>query len=435
MKRMRIFKQVSRAVLLLAVLLLSNPGPVVSEVSVEVARPDAGAVEPPVVEGNTRFALELYAKLCGREGNLFFSPYSISTALAMTCAGARGGTEAQMSQVLHFPIVFSETTTPRRVKTAQDRERFAEAFGRIVKDLNDRGGKDAYDLTVANALWGQKGYGFLERYIGLIKKCYDGDLREVDFARATEDARKTINKWVEKKTGDKIKELIQKGVLDAMTRLVLTNAIYFKGNWQRRFEQARTHEAPFTLADGGEVSAAMMNQKARFGYMQTDRFQALELPYVDDELSMIIFLPGRFDGLGEFEKQLTKDNVSQWLAGFHKREVDVFVPKFKLTSRFSLADVLRSMGIKDAFDPRSADFSGISGRKDLFISAVIHKAYVDVNEEGTEAAAATGVVMKMTSALPEQTAVFRADHPFVFVIRDNKSGSFLFLGRIVDPNQ
>jgi len=384
-----------------------------------------------VAKRNNEFALELYAKLRQREGNLFFSPYSISTALAMTYAGARGQTDTQMAKVLHFPTVPSETVL---VKNTFARTRFHSAFGTIVKDLNTRGEKGGYELTVANALWGQKGYGFLEEFLQLVKANYDGQLNEVDFMRAAESARKTINAWVEKKTNNKIKDLIGRGALDKMTRLVLTNAIYFKGNWERQFKKDRTKDAPFTLLSGEKVDVPMMNQKAEFKYMETEDFQALELPYVDNELSTIILLPKEFDGLPEFEKELTTENLSRWLGKLRKREVIVSVPKFKMTSQFGLASVLKSMGMTDAFSPGSADFSGMNGKRDLFISAVIHKAYVDVNEEGTEAAAATAVTMKVTSIGPTRIPVFRADHPFLFLIRDNLSGSILFIGRVVNPS-
>jgi serpin B len=384
-----------------------------------------------IVEGNNKFALELFAKLQSTKGNLFFSPYSISTALAMAHAGARNETESQMAGVLHFPVSVNRKTDSSS-NSLMDKQQFALSFGNIIKDLNKRGQKGDYTLTVANALWGQKDYGFLEDFLKLIENSYDGRLEEVDFITATETARKTINTWVEKKTNDKIKNLISEGVLDSMTRLVLTNAIYFKGNWARQFEEKRTKDAPFTLDDGQKIDVAMMYQKAEFGYMETDTFQALELPYVHDELSMVILLPKKFDALDEFEKTLTPENLTQWLADIHKQEVVVFVPKFKMTSQFSLASVLKSMGMTDAFSS-DADFSGIDGKRDLFISAVIHKAFVEVNEEGTEAAAATGVVMRLTSIGPAPIPVFRADHPFLFLIRDNLTGSILFIGRAANP--
>jgi serpin B len=375
--------------------------------------------EEAVVEGNNRFAVELYAKLREQEGNLFFSPYSISAALAMTYAGARGETEAQMAKVLHFPS-----------QRAGDQERFHPAFGAIIKDLNTRGKKGKYELIVSNALWGQKGYEFLAEFLELVKSNYGGRLNEVDFISDTESARKTINAWVEKKTKDKIKDLIVPGDLNQLTRLVLTNAIYFKGNWASRFKKENTKDAEFTLLSGEKVDTPTMNQTEQFSYMETEDFQGLEMPYVNNELSMIIFLPKRTDGLAEFEKKLTAENLSQWLARLRKREVIVSVPKFKETSRFSLAGVLKSMGMTDAFVSVVADFSGMNGKKELYISKVIHKAFVDVNEEGTEAAAATAVV---TRAIAIRPSVFRADHPFLFLIRDNSSGSILFIGRMMNP--
>ncbi|MHC4911894.1 MAG: serpin family protein [Planctomycetota bacterium] len=391
-----------------------------------------------VVKGNNDFALELYAKLVGQqEGNLFFSPYSISTALAMTYAGARGRTEVQMAEVLHFPATVSTQIIAKSPSgLARDQKQFHSAFGTIAKALNARGKKGAYELTVANALWGQKGYGFLQEFLELIETSYSSRLNEVDFIAATEAARQTINTWVEDETKGKIKDLIAKGVLSTMTRLVLTNAIYFKGSWASQFQEEETRDAPFTLLDGEKINAPMMNQTGEFKYMETEDFQGLELPYNDEELSMIIFLPKKFDGLGELEKMLTSENLSKWMAEPRKQKVIVSVPKFKMTSQFALAKVLKSMGMKSAFSQQKADFSGMSLPQEvekLFISAVIHKAYVDVNEEGTEAAAATGVVVGVTGVPPEPTPVFRADHPFVFVIRDNQSGSILFFGRVVNP--
>lgn len=388
------------------------------------------AAEHLIVEGNNMFALELYAKLRSQGGNLFVSPYSISTALAMTQAGARGQTASQMARVLHFPATTSDSAESS--SPGLDQRQLASAYGQIIKDLNKRGEKGAYTLNVANALWGQKGYGFLQEYLELVRTNYGGQLSEVDFIGAVEPARKTINTWVEKQTKGKIKDLIPAGALDSMTRLVLTNAIYFKGNWARQFEKDRTKDASFILADGQETETAIMNQTAQFGYTETETLQALELPYVDKELSMIILLPKELDGLDKLEEALTSENLSQWLARLYNREVVVSVPKFKVTTQFSMVSVLQSMGMTDAFSA-SADFSGMNGKKDLFISAVIHKAYVDVNEEGTEAAAATGVTMKLTSIGPSETPVFRADHPFLFLIRDNKSGGILFIGRVMNP--
>jgi serine protease inhibitor len=367
--------------------------------------------------GNNKFALELYRNLQSRQGNLFLSPYSISTALAMTCAGARGQTEKQMAQTLCFGPVKNE--------------QFHETFGKIIKQLNTSGAKGGYELTVANALWGQKDYKFLPDFLTLVRENYGGDLRQVDFVKQTEEARKTINAWVESKTKDKIKELIKPGTLDSMTRLVLTNAIYFKGKWESPFKPERTQDSPFVLLDGQKVNVPMMHQTGKFGYMETNDIWVLEMPYVNNDLSMVVLLPKQADGVKGLEKQLVSDNLAGWLANIHKREVQVFFPRFKMTSEFELAKVLSAMGMPDAFSGK-ADFSGMTGSHDLLISAVVHKAYVDVNEEGTEAAAATGVTMKLTS-IGAPPAVFRADHPFIFLIRDNQTGSILFLGRVANP--
>jgi serpin B len=370
-----------------------------------------------VVAGNNKFALELYGKLEDQQGNLFLSPYSISTALAMTSAGARGQTEKQMAEALCFPPMKNE--------------QFHKSFGEIIRQLNASGEKGGYELVVANALWGQKDYKFLPEFLTLVRENYVGDLRQVDFAAQTEAARKTINAWVEGKTKDKIKELIKPGTLDSMTRLVLTNAIYFKGKWAIPFKPEQTKDTPFTLLGGEKVNVPMMNQTGKFGYMEANDIWVLEMPYVNNDLSMVILLPKKLDGIKELEKELVSDNLAGWLGKIHKREVQVFFPRFKMTSEFELARVLGAMGMPDAFSGK-ADFSGMTGNRDLFISAVVHKAYVDVNEEGTEAAAATGVTMKLTS-IGAPPVVFRADHPFIFLIRDNLTGSILFMGRTANP--
>jgi serpin B len=386
----------------------------------------AAAAHQAVVDGNNQFALALYQKLRGGDGNLFFSPYSVSTALAMTYAGARGETERQMAEAMWYPTsgqVLEKLSIAGKPMTAEE---FAGAFGGIIRDLNAKGGKDAYKLRVANALWGQ------QAFVRLVEAEYGGRIRNVDFVGATEKARRTINTWVEEQTNGKIKDLISEGAVGLMTRLVLTNAIYFKGNWASQFKEDRTQDAPFTLLDAGTVQVPMMNQKAKFGYAQIDELQVLQLPYVGDELSMVILLPKAADGISQLEQGLTAENLAKWLDDLREREVFVSIPKFKMTSKFSLQTLLAQMGMAQAFTG-AADFSGMTGRRDLFISAVIHQAYVDVNEEGTEAAAATGVVMRLTSTMPDRTPVFQADHPFLFLIRDNTSGSILFLGRVSDP--
>lgn len=372
-----------------------------------------------LVDGNTKFAFDLYAKLKEKEGNLFFSPYSISTALAMTYVGARGNTEKQMAEVLHFIL--------------KD-DSLHSVFAELQTQLNAVQEKREIELSIANSIWGQEGYDFLKEFLDIINEYYQGKVKLVDFIEACENARNQINKWVEQKTKDKIKELIKPGILNPLTRLVLVNAIYFKGKWEKEFEKKLTKDTPFWLTPEDTVHCPMMQQKGSFNYCENDSLQILELPYLGDDLSMFVLLPREVDGLNKLENSLTIDNLNKWM-NVSNKEIKVYLPKFKMTSGFSLGKTLYDMRMTDAFIPYKADFSGMNGSKELFISKVIHKAFVDVNEEGTEAAAATAVVMLKAVAVPKQPIVFRADHPFIFLIRDNNSGSVLFLGRLVDPTK
>jgi serpin B len=372
-----------------------------------------------VVQDNNAFALSLYGQLAQQDGNLFFSPYSISNALAMTYAGARGETATQMAGTLHFAL---------------DQERLHAAFGSLRNEIQGAGHNRAYQLQTANRLWGQKDYGFLPDFLKATEDNYDAGLIEVDFINinAREQARKTINTWVEEQTQDKIKDLIKPDILTVDTRLVLTNAIYFKAAWRHPFAPEQTKDGDFTLADGKKVMAKLMHGHVTTNYLQFDSFQALELPYEERDLSMIVLLPNEAEGLPAFEKSLTPANLTKWLDKLSDHAVNVTLPKFKVTSEFMLKDVLSEMGMPIAFDRHKADFSGMTTRERLRISYVVHKAFVDVNEAGTEAAASTAVVMERYSLPPPAT--FRADHPFVYIIRDNRSGSILFLGRIVNPS-
>jgi serpin B len=370
-----------------------------------------------VVQGNTAFALSLYSQLRSRAGNLFFSPFSLSTALAMTYAGAHGQTAEQMAAVLHFPA---------------DLQRLHSAFAALGKDLQDDGERRGYQLHVANALWGQQGYRFREEFLQTTKTYYGAGLNEVDFRTAAEEARRTINAWVEQQTKEKIKDLIPPGMLDALTRLVLTNAIYFKGDWAHPFKKPQTKEEPFKVTATQQVTVPMMNQTGFFKYFDGGSFQALELPYVGDKLSMLVLLPKEVDGLATFEQSLTAQKLVEWLPALRSQEVVVALPKFTVTAEFLLNQALSALGMPLAFSD-AADFSGMSEDRGLALSAVLHKAYVDVNEEGTEAAAATGGVARVTSAPLTPPPVFRADHPFVFLIRDTRSGGILFLGRVTQP--
>jgi serpin B len=396
---------------LVLALLTLFPASVLAE---KAARADRAAV----VKGDTEFALDLYGKLRSREGNLFLSPFSISTALAMTSAGARGKTLEQMTSTLHLP----------------DQRRLHPALAALMRQVNAGGAKRGYQLSTANALWGQKGHPFLPAFVKLNRDYYGAGLREVDFAANAEGARETINDWVEKQTRDRIKDLITPGMLDSDTRLVLTNAIYFKGGWQSQFKKDRTRTEDFTLADGKKVQAPLMHQRANCGYLQQVDFQALEMPYAGKDLSMVVLLPAKPDGLPGLERALKPGNLAGWLQGLRQQKVDVTLPRFKLTVEFELKRVLADLGMPLAFEPGRADFSGIDGTKKLYISVVAHKAFVDVNEKGTEAAAATGVGLKAASARP-LTPVFRADRPFLFLIRDKRADSILFLGRLTNPTK
>jgi serpin B len=373
-----------------------------------------------VVKGNSEFAVALYAKLQVQQGNLFFSPYSISTALAMTYAGARGETSRQMAEALRF---------------APEQGRLHATFAAIAADVAQAGKAKGVVLHIANALWEERGHGILDEFRRIVKTAYGGRVEEVSFTDDAEGVRRTINEWVAEQTQGKIRDLIGPGVLSSLTRLVLTNAIYFKGAWLSAFEQKATRDEPFWTSATDSIPVPMMNQTGRFRYAESDQVQVLELPYAGREISMTVLLPKKKDGLAELERGLTLDQLSGRLSGLREQKVLVQLPKFKVTSQFELRRALGALGMTDAFCDR-ADFSGIDGKKDLFISAVIHKAFVDVSEEGTEAAAATAVAIGVTSiARPAPVPEFRADHPFMFLIRHVPSGTILFLGRVANPKE
>lgn len=375
---------------------------------------NAKAVEA-VVEGNTEFAVRLYLELSGEEGNLFFSPYSLSTAMAMVYGGADGETEAQMAQAMFF---------------GPNSAVYHNAYGALIERLNKQGQKGDYRLLIANALWAQEDYRFLDSYLELVRENYNAQAERVNYLTAPQKATETINAWVEDKTEGKITDLIAPGALSAQTRLVLTNAIYFKGSWAEQFDKELTHEAPFYISRQDTVQAPLMHRRDEYRYGQYEGVQVLEMPYKGDDLSMVVLLPEGREPL-PLEQKLLPETLAAWMKGLRKQEVDVYLPKFTMTSKFELSKALAAMGMPLAFTQR-ADFSGMTGGKDLFLSQVVHKAYVDVNEEGTEAAAATGVEMRVT-ALPMQPPVFRADRPFLFVIKDNGTGAILFMGRVVKP--
>ena len=372
-----------------------------------------------VVQGNNAFAVALYDQLGHQAGNLFFSPESISTALAMAYAGARGNTATEMAKALHF------TLPPARLDGA---------MGALLRDLN--AAHSEYQLNVANALWAQQGYTFLDQFLNLLKTDYGAGLQQLDFQGAPEAARSTINQWVEQRTQNRIKDLLAPGSLRPDTRLVLTNAIYFLGNWQTQFDKAQTRDEDFYLSQTKSATAPLMHREGSFGYFDGGSFQVLEIPYKSNELSLIVLLPKERSGLAGLEKSMTAANLQEWLRQMAPvSKVIVTLPRFKATQEFELSSALRALGMPQAF-ASNADFSGMTGKRDFAISAVIHKAFVDVNEEGTEAAAATAVTMRaLAMRVPgPPPPVFRADHPFVFLIRDNGSRSILFMGRMTDPS-
>nr|XP_006115617.1 serpin B6 [Pelodiscus sinensis] len=376
-----------------------------------------------VRKANTTFALSLFRKLSenATTQNLFFSPLSISSALAMVFLGAKGNTECQMAKVLSL------------VKP----EDIHDGYQSLISEINKPGLN--YLLRMANRLYGEKTYQFLTTFIDASQKFYHAELEPLDFSGAPEDSRKHINTWVEEKTEGKIQNLLAQGIVDSMTRLVLVNAIYFKGNWATKFNEAHTVTRQFKINKDESKPVQMMFKKATFkmGYLGDFQTKVLELPYVDNETSMIILLPDEIQdnstGLEQLEREITDEKLAEWINPdmMDDTEVEVFLPKFKLEQTFDLKPVLKSMGMTDVFDRKKADLSGMSANNDLFMSQVVHKSFVEVNEEGTEAAAATAAVITLRCAMIVPR--FTVDHPFMFFIRHNNTGSIMFYGRFCCP--
>lgn len=375
--------------------------------------------EQTIVKLTNAFAFDLYKKLAQKEGNInntFFSPLSISYALAMTYAGAKANTKKQMANVLHF--------------TLPD-EKLHLSFSQLMQALTAKP-KGAYRLRIVNALWGQKGYYFLEEFKVLIDRFYHGGFREVDFIRRTEDVRKSINRWIEQETEEKIKDLIARGDIVSRTRLVLTNAIYFKGDWASQFKKSDTRVMPFYVTTTARVDVPMMYQEGRFPYCMDKDLQVLELPYRGDDFSMIVVLPDSNIGLKELENRLSAEKFASWLSQLREQEVKVYLPKFKLETKYYLKKVLREMGMSDAFSESRANFFGMTEGGKLYISKVIHQAYLNVDEEGTEATAATAVVLNTKSI--RFKPIFKVDHSFMFFIVHKETGSILFMGSVANPS-
>ncbi len=403
-----------------------GPGPAAALASEKerVPAPDVGDGDlDRLVDGNSAFAFDLYRLLAEQERgeNLFYSPYSISLALAMTYAGAGGETEEQMAQALQFTLPQGDL---HRTFNALDQELARRGEGAEGDD------ETRFRLHIANAIWGQDGYPFLTTFLDTLAENYGAGLRVLDFAAAPEDARLEINEWVSDQTEGKIQDLLARGTINPMTRLVLTNAIYFNATWLFPFEEALTRDGPFTLLDGREIQVPMMHQTESFGYARGTGYEAVELPYDGFEMSMVILLPDEGE-LEAFEESLNAARVQAIIAELERQYMALAMPKFEFDASFSLPESLQALGMSQAFTPE-ADFSGITGSRDLFISDVVHKTFVAVDEEGTEAAAATAVVM-MESAMMDEPIAVRIDRPFVFLIRDIETGTILFVGRVVDP--
>ncbi len=375
-----------------------------------------------LVMGNTAFALDLYRQLGAGEGNVFFSPHSISVALGMTYAGARGETAAQMAETLHFTLAGADL---HRAFNALELRLAAAAEGEA---------EAAFVLHNVNSLWAEQEYTFLPDFLDVLAQHYGAGLRLVSFKTAAEAARQAINAWVEEQTAERIRDLIPEGGVDDLTRLVLVNAIYFKAGWQAMFDAALTADGAFTPLSGAAVTVPMMrwSQPEWVRYAQGEGYQAVALPYKGGKASMVLVVPdaGRF---AAFEAGLSAEALQGIMAGLEGRSVALTMPKFEVEAEFSLAETLAAMGMPAAFDPAQADLSGMDGTRDLYIGAVFHKAFLAVDEEGTEAAAATAVVVQVESA-PMVDVELTVDRPFMLFIRDTESGELLFVGRVVNPS-
>jgi len=377
-----------------------------------------------LADGNTQFAFDIYQQIQSQPGNLFYSPYSISSALAMTYAGAEGSTAEEMAATLRF-ILDQENLHPAFNALDQKLDSLAE-----IEVPQDQG--DPFQLNIANAIWGQKDFHFESDFLDLLAENYGAGLRLLDYVSQPEKSRLAINEWVSDETKEKIQDLIPQGGIDSDTRLVLSNAIYFKATWLKPFNENLTEEGMFYGLEGEEILAQMMKtgQDASFRYLKEDGYQVVELPYIGNQVSMLVVVPdqGKFEG---YEAQFSIEELNHIVDSLNYSPLELTFPKFEFETEISLASTLATMGMPTAFSD-AADFSGMTGAKDLFISDVFHKAFVSVDEEGTEAAAATAVVMSLTS-MPESPIELTVDRPFLFLIREHETGTVLFMGRVVNP--
>jgi serpin B len=375
-----------------------------------------------------QFAADVFAQVAKTEGNLCISPYSISSALQMTTAGAAGNTAAQMLAVLHW-------TQPAGDLPAASNALTAAIVGQTDSEKTpDRLPEGYAQISIANALFGQKGYPYQQSFLDVLSRQYAAPLQDVDFQKQPAEACHLINRWAAEKTHDRIQNAVPASAIAAATRLVLVDAIYFKAAWENEFKKSATQDQPFYLHGKDAVNVPLMQQSESFPYMDSDTMQAVELPYTGD-FSLVVLLPKNRDGLAELEKSLTAGWLDDCMKQLAPRMVRLQLPKFKIEGQFELSGLLTGLGMGDAFDPQKADFSSMSSSK-FCIDQVIHKTFIDLNEAGTEAAAVTAVTMRMTAMFPGhrvEPVVFTADHPFVFVLRHRGSGAILFMGRMADP--
>ena len=393
--------------------------------------PQAGTASR-IVPGMSRFSLDLYNALREGEGNIFCSPLNIATALEMTAGGARGETASQISRTLHLGQLGDQAhadlgTLLSSLQTTANPDATGKESGGPHDDRQSPG------LWTANAVWVDEQEKLVPDFVALLERSYRTKPHLVDFAHSAEAARATINRWVEEQTRDKIKDLLKPEHIRPGTVVVLTSAIYFKGYWTHPFSVQATRDDQFHTRTDNAVPIKMMNQTAQFPYLEAESFQAVALPYKDSTLSMVVLLPKTPDGLRELEASLTTERLDRITAGMKPRRVKLSLPRFTSTVEFELKDVLSKMGMPLAFEPGEADFSGINGARDIYISAVVHKAFIEVEEKGTEAAAATAVVGVRAAMILDKELEFRADHPFLYLIRDDKSGAILFFGRLNRP--
>lgn len=370
-----------------------------------------------VTPGMHRFAAAAYRQLAQDSGNLILSPFSISTALSMLVAGARGQTAAGIAATLG------------QLHPGPD---YHTAVAALAADLTKQANLDGNQLAIANGLWVERGFPIESEFERTIRTLYQAPLTPLDFHANSEQARQTINSWTAEHTNDRIQDLFAPGAIGATTRMVLTSAIYFYGKWRSPFDPHNTRVEPFQLGGGRTADVKFMHQKADFLYGETDSAQILEMKYQGTPIVFDILLPNANDGLAELERSLKPETLAAWFGALASHKVETAIPKFRAESSFSLRDMLSQMGMAEAFGA-AADFSGIDGRRDLSVGEVVHKAFVEVSEEGTEAAAATGIAVRAMAMRRQEQTVFRADHPFAFFIRDSTSGAILFEGRLVQP--